>query len=281
MGAKTSGNVNFDVGGGFPSISNGVNSGWCGCARHHALRLEEHRSRRGAGSALLRAELADLVRLVDRACAVLLRQLVGVDAANARRASHRRCPKDSTFTVQGGILDPLTGEPPYYLTLTLGIARRRLASVSRQPAYAGRIAYSHPVFGHTFTVGDCRLLQSRKLRLRSRRQRLRRDGRLEPSSRPLVHSERIVLPRTGHRRLGGGIGRSVLYSGPLIDPTTSVVPLNTVGGWAQLKYRPTSKLEFNAAFGQDNPFAADVRYFADAQSYGDPTLARNQGCSPT
>jgi hypothetical protein len=50
-----------------------------------------------------------------------------------------------------------------------------------------------------------------------------------------------------------------------------------VGGWAQLKYRATSKLEFNAAFGQDNPFAADVRAFSDAQSYGDPTLTRNQG----
>jgi len=77
--------------------------------------------------------------------------------------------------------------------------------------------------------------------------------------------------------LGGGIGRSVLYNGPITDSTTSVIPLNTVGGWAQLKFRATSKLEFNAAFGQDNPFAADMRIFADPQSYGDPTITRNQG----
>jgi hypothetical protein len=77
--------------------------------------------------------------------------------------------------------------------------------------------------------------------------------------------------------LGGALGRSVLYNGPLIDPNTSVIPLNTVGGWAQLKYRANSRLEFNAAFGQDNPFAAEIREFPEAQSYGDPTLTRNQG----
>jgi hypothetical protein len=51
-----------------------------------------------------------------------------------------------------------------------------------------------------------------------------------------------------------------------------------VGGWAQLKFRASPKLEFNAAFGQDNPFAADIRAFAGyAQSLGDPTLTRNRG----
>jgi hypothetical protein len=56
-----------------------------------------------------------------------------------------------------------------------------------------------------------------------------------------------------------------------------VLPLNSVGGWAQLKYQPLPKLEFNAAFGQDNPFAADIRYFGEqAQSYANPFLTRNR-----
>jgi len=55
-----------------------------------------------------------------------------------------------------------------------------------------------------------------------------------------------------------------------------VIPLNAVGGWTQLKYRATPKVEFNAAFGQDNAFAADLRIFYEPQSYGDPTLSRNQ-----
>ena len=30
------------------------------------------------------------------------------------------------------------------------------------------------------------------------------------------------------------------------------------GGWSQLKFTPTSRLEFNGAFGADNPFARDI-----------------------
>jgi hypothetical protein len=68
-----------------------------------------------------------------------------------------------------------------------------------------------------------------------------------------------------------------LFSG---DPTylnTQVQALDSIGGWAQLKYRPATKWEFNAAFGMDNPYASDLKYFAYPVSYGDPTLARNQG----
>ena len=76
--------------------------------------------------------------------------------------------------------------------------------------------------------------------------------------------------------LGGGIGRSVVYSGALFDPATKVLGLNSVGGWGQLQYRPTQKLEFNGAFGQDNPFAEDLRRFYPSQSYYDAELARNR-----
>jgi len=76
--------------------------------------------------------------------------------------------------------------------------------------------------------------------------------------------------------LGAALSRSVVYNGPLTDPATSVLPLNSVGGWAQLKYQPLAKLEFNAAFGLDNPFAADIRYFGgNSQSYADPFVTRN------
>ena len=53
------------------------------------------------------------------------------------------------------------------------------------------------------------------------------------------------------------------------------MPLNVVGGWGQLKFRATPKLEFNGAFGQDSPFAADVRYFGEqVTSYAAPLLHR-------
>ena len=77
--------------------------------------------------------------------------------------------------------------------------------------------------------------------------------------------------------MGGALGRSVTWDGPLSDPDTYVNPLNTLGGWAQLKFRATPKLEFNGAFGQDSPFAADVRYFGDqSASYAPPYLTANR-----
>jgi hypothetical protein len=69
----------------------------------------------------------------------------------------------------------------------------------------------------------------------------------------------------------------VLFSG---DPAASyswIRALNSAGGWAQLKYRPASKVELNGAFGLDNPYGEDLRAFPNPQSYGDPTLTKNQG----
>lgn len=67
--------------------------------------------------------------------------------------------------------------------------------------------------------------------------------------------------------LWGGIGTSVVFHG---DPNLSQSPVfavNSIGGWAQLKYRATPKLEFNGAFGEDSPFARDLRQFMEPYSY--------------
>ena len=77
---------------------------------------------------------------------------------------------------------------------------------------------------------------------------------------------------------GAALGRSVVYDGPISNPDTYVLPLNVVGGWSQLKFRATPKLEFNAAFGQDSPFAADLRYFgSQSTSYGPAFYTANRG----
>ncbi|MGA3212281.1 MAG: hypothetical protein ABSD20_13325, partial [Terriglobales bacterium] len=74
--------------------------------------------------------------------------------------------------------------------------------------------------------------------------------------------------------LGGGIGQSVLFTGPEYRPL-SVEGLNTIGGWAQLKFKPKPKLEFNGAFGLDNPFA-DQFNLAEVPS-GYYLIERNRG----
>jgi hypothetical protein len=184
---------------------------------------------------------------------------------------------DSTVTVQGGFLDPLTGEIPgggyytWYRTATAG-------EQSRQPAYAARVAYSHPFFGQTFTVGAGGYYS---------RQNWGYDrivnawaGTMDVN---LPLGRRFVLSSEFYRGaaiggLGAALGRSVLFDGMLSSPSTEVVPLNVVGGWGQLKFRATPKLEFNGAFGQDSPFAADVRYFGEqVTSYAAPYFTANRG----
>jgi hypothetical protein len=76
--------------------------------------------------------------------------------------------------------------------------------------------------------------------------------------------------------IGGGISRSVLFLGDPDNPATAIRPLDSRGGWSQIKLRATSKLEFNAGFGMDNPTAAEVRLAAGSQPYVGPLLTQNR-----
>jgi hypothetical protein len=67
--------------------------------------------------------------------------------------------------------------------------------------------------------------------------------------------------------IGGGAGRSVYFEGDPADPYSQVDGLDSVGGWSQLKFKATSKLEFNAAFGLDNPTASEARLALSNQPY--------------
>ncbi|ABF39524.1 hypothetical protein Acid345_0519 [Candidatus Koribacter versatilis Ellin345] len=67
--------------------------------------------------------------------------------------------------------------------------------------------------------------------------------------------------------LWGGIGTTAVMDGYLSDPLTHVYPVNSIGGWSQLKYKPAPKWEINAAFGEDSPFAADLRLDNAPYSY--------------
>ena len=68
-----------------------------------------------------------------------------------------------------------------------------------------------------------------------------------------------------------------MFSGPVTYSSTRVKGLNATGGWAQLKFRQTERLEWNAAYGEDSVPARDLRLFRFVQqSYYDASIARNQ-----
>jgi hypothetical protein len=52
--------------------------------------------------------------------------------------------------------------------------------------------------------------------------------------------------------------------------------VNSAGGWSQIKFSATPRLEFNGAFGVDAPFSADIHWFVSPVGYYPAVLAANR-----
>jgi hypothetical protein len=97
-----------------------------------------------------------------------------------------------------------------------------------------------------------------------------------PILRRLILSGEFYRGR-GVGGLGGAVGQTIVYGGNPLYSTTSIRGLDSAGGWSQLKFQLTPKLELNGVFAEDNAFAGDIRGFAtDANNFG-PILGRNRG----
>ncbi len=189
------------------------------------------------------------------------------------RLEHRvTLSEANSILYEAGVLDPLSGETPYeefYRTPQAG-------EKSRQPAYATRLAWSHgnPTNPLTIGVGG---YYSRQDYGAGRTE----DGWAGTADWSLPLGKWLGLSGEFYRGralggLGGGEGRSVVFIGPQANPNSSVVGLNSIGGWTQLKFKASEALEFNAAYGEDNPFARDLRYIAAPTSDGYFSISRNQ-----
>ena len=76
--------------------------------------------------------------------------------------------------------------------------------------------------------------------------------------------------------LGGGIGQSILLSGPIYNPGTAIYGLDSTGGWLQLKFKPKPNFEVNFAYGEDQPFARELTLFPASALYYGYSISRNQ-----
>jgi hypothetical protein len=160
-------------------------------------------------------------------------------------------------TLQGGLLDPLTEQAPAFQ------GRQPTAGEqTRVPAVAGRIAIdrsSDPT--HPFTVGFSGYHAQQKYGTLPQVQSwtVNTDFKVRVSKLFELSGEGYRGQAVGG--LGGGIWSSVIYPQPTA-PQSAILPLRSVGGWAQLKFTPASRFEVNTAFGQDENFAQDLHAFA-------------------
>jgi len=271
-GARTRAGLQVDLAGGFPSEPNGVNSGLMRL-RTATMRMDWEKTSVVVGQDGLffsPSAPTSFASLAEPALSYAGNLWSWVPQV---RVEHRfAVGESSNVLVQGGILDPLSGEVPWrnvYRAPGPGEA-------SRQPAYGTRIAWNHDVSGQAIRLGVGAYYS---------RQEYGFDRNVDSwavmsdLSVPVGSKFELSGKFFRGRALGGlygGLGQSVLFSSSdPEDPYTELIGVNTVGGWTQLKYRATTKLEFNGAFGLDNPFARDLNHFPYAYSYGEPILSRN------
>ena len=272
-GAKSSANIQLDFAGGFPATPNGVNFG-IARLQTGSFRLDwQHTSVVAGQDSLFVSPLSptSFASLATPAFAYA-GNLWGWTPQ--LRVEHRFNFSDQqTVSVQAGILDNLTWEPPYdqfYRTLHAG-------ERSGQPAYGIRTSWSRPVFDHPLSIGVAGYYG---------RQNWTWDRYVDswagmtdwqiPLLRRLTLSGEFYRGR-GIGGLGAGIGRPVVFGGNPGSATTPIRGLDSAGGWSQLKLQLTSKLEINGVFAEDNAFASDVRGFATDQNNFITILGRNRG----
>ncbi len=271
-GARTSADLHLDLFGGFPNTSNGVTEGLMRL-RTATVRMDWDRTSVVVGqdapffSPLSPTSIASLGYPALSYAGNLWTWIPQV------RLEHRAdLWSGNSINFQAGFLDPLSGESPAPEIYRVPQAGER----SRQPAYASRIAWTHGPVDHPLTIGVGGYY-SRQDYGAGRTM----DAWAGTADWNVPLNSRFSLTGEFYRGralggLGGAEGRSVLFSGPVTDPNSSLTGLNTIGGWTQVKFKATEAVEFNAAYGQDNPFARDLRRFPLSYGYAYTGISRNQ-----
>jgi hypothetical protein len=272
-GAKSSANVVFDFAGGFPSTNNGVNFG---IARMQtaSLRLDWKNTSVIAGQDSLFISPLSPTSFASLATPALAYAGNLWGWTPQLRVEHRfELAGQQTMTLQGGILDNLDWEPPSNQFVRSATAGEQ----SGQPAYAVRTAWSRPVYDHplSFAVAGYYSRQDWAWKGFSDAWAGMADWQI-PIFRRLTLSGEFYRGR-GAGGLGAAIGQTIVFGASPMYPTTTIHGLDSAGGWSQLKFQLTPKLEVNGVFGEDNAFANDIRGFATDANNGGPILGRNHG----
>jgi len=272
-GATTSADVQFDFSGGFPYAPNASNFGIVRLQTASVRMDWEHTSIVAGQDPLFISPLSPTsFASLSIPAFSLAGNLWGWTPQ--LRVEHRFSISDNqTVTVQAGILDNLDWEfnyDPFERTAQAG-------EMSGQPAYALRTAWSSTVHQRPLSLAVAGYF-----------------GRQDWSSDRYVDAwsgmadwQIPILPRLalsgefyrgrGVGGLGGGIGRSIVYGANPVYGSSPIRGLDSAGGWTQLKFQLTPKVEFNGVVAEDDAFAGKIRGFAtDLNNFG-PIYGRNRG----
>jgi outer membrane murein-binding lipoprotein Lpp len=270
-GAHTSANLKFDFAGGFPNTPNGSTFGIVRL-RTGTIRLDWENTSIVAGQdSIFFAPLTPttLTALATPALAYT-GNLWGWTPQI--RIEHRiALSDDSHLLLQAGILDSLTGQPALMVDRVPTAGEQ-----SGQPAYATRIAWTRKMFDRDLTIGFGGYYGRQNWGFGRNV-----DGWVGTTDLTVPLGEHFSVTGEFYRGrsvggFGGGIDQTILLSGPIVEPSTTIHGLDSLGGWVQLKYKPRANFEVNFAYGQDNPFTGELRLFPASANYYGSLFSRNQ-----
>ena len=189
--------------------------------------------------------------------------------------AHRPLSNGARVTIAGGLLDPFTGEAPgsEYDRLPTAGERSRVPAVairagvqtageeSRGDFGAGAY-YARQNWGFGRTVGAWAATADWDVAL----------GRWVGVSGEAYRGRSIG-------GLGGGLSTSVLFDGSESLAASAVIPVESTGGWVQLKVAPSNRLEFNGAWGTDRPSCSSAPRCAQAAAFAPSRMRRNATAS--
>jgi hypothetical protein len=246
-GATTSGDLQFDFFGGFPSNPQGVTAGLLRL-RTANLRLDWQETSLVAGQDTPFFSPLSPTSLVASAYPSLS-SAGNLWTWTPQLYVERRVYHSGPWTalLQAGLLDGLTGDLPvteYERTATAG-------ERSRMPAYAGRFALRRSGGDRSaeWGAGGYYSRQNWSFGRAVDSWLVTSDWDIPLGSRASISGE--IYRGRAIGGLGGGATGSVVFTGAFDDPASRVLPFDSTGGWAQFKLQPVNRVEFNAAFGKD------------------------------
>jgi hypothetical protein len=271
-GARTSANVKFDFAGGFPNVPNGAAFGVVRL-RTGTIRLDWADTSIVAGQDGIFFAPLSPTTLSSLAIPALSYSGNLWSWTPQLRIEHRFVlSENSGIRIQAGILDSLTGDIPRFQSYrypTVGEA-------SGQPAYATHIGYSQRVFGRDLNVGIGGYYGRQNWGFGRAV-----DGWAGVTDVSVPLGEFLDFSAEFYRGravggLGGGVGQSILLSGSVYNANTAIYGLDSTGGWLQLKFKPKPNFEVNFAYGEDVPFASELKRFPATALYYGYSISRNQ-----
>jgi hypothetical protein len=272
-GARTSADIQLDFAGGFPTTGNGVDFG--------IVRLQTASLRFDwAHTSIIAGQDSLFISPLSPTSFASLATPTFAYAGNLwawtpqLRVERRFSLSDEqTVTLQGGILDNLNWQYPSHQFVRTAQA----GELSGQPAFGFRSAWSHSLQQHPLSFGVAGYYGRQNWTW----------NRYVDAWAGMADWQIPIVPRLalsgefyrgrGIGGLGGAIGTSILYGGDPGNPFTPIRGLNSAGGWAQLKFEVTPKVELNGVFAADNAFAGNARGFATDQNNFGEILGRNRG----